>query len=431
MRRLTIVAALAAATLSGVARTGEKTGKGKLLVRDGDVIVTCGDSITCGKYPGYIAVYLIACEGMTNIRVKNCAMFGKNTPYLLEHMDSHVLWCKPTVATICMGMNGPGKGATLIGPKAAAIKAELTKATETVIDRFKASGVRTIVLGSSSPTDTDTMRNRKPTNEDSPRAIGCNKSLAVLRDTYRAVAKKKGVLWADVFDDFTAAMGRAKKKYGRTYHVAGPDGVHPRANGQLCIAYSFLKALGCDGHIGTITVDLAGGTVMASKGHKILSAKGGVVEVESSRYPFCFFPDKKGGLNAPETPASIVGSLPFNRDLNRFMLVVKGGKGKKLRVTWGTESREFSADELEKGVNLADAFMKKNPFHAPFAYVSIRSYWWGHSFSKLKRVVDKWDKKSAKTEGHIGFEKRLARSEEVLKAARKPVRHTIRVSAAE
>ena len=36
------------------------------------------------------------------------------------------------------------------------------------------------------------------------------------------------------------------------------DGVHPAANGHLIMAYAFLKGLGCDGNVGTITLDLAG-----------------------------------------------------------------------------------------------------------------------------------------------------------------------------
>ena len=48
-------------------------------------------------------------------------------------------------------------------------------------------------------------------------------------------------------------MTKAKAKYGKQYALAGEaDGVHPDENGHLVMAYAFLKALGCDGDIGTI-----------------------------------------------------------------------------------------------------------------------------------------------------------------------------------
>ena len=159
-------------------------------------------------------------------------------------------------------------------------------------------------------------------------------------------------------------MTKAKAKYGRDYHLAGRDGVHPDRNGHLVMAYAFLKALGCDGNIGTITVDLPSDKAEASEGHKILSCAKGQIEVESSKYPFCFYGD-------PAQTGSTRGMLefiPFNQDLNRLTLVVRGAKSGKLRVTWGGTVKEFSAEQLEKGINLAAEFLD-NPFSEPFQKV--------------------------------------------------------------
>ena len=75
-------------------------------------------------------------------------------------------------------------------------------------------------------------------------------------------------------------MERAKAKFGPRYHVAGADGVHPAANGHLIIAYAFLKALGCDGNIGTFTVDLAARRVTVSEGHRLLSFADDSVKID-------------------------------------------------------------------------------------------------------------------------------------------------------
>jgi len=136
------------------------------------------------------------------------------------------------------------------------------------------------------------------------------------------------------------------------------------------MAYAFLKALGCNGDIGTITVDLVAGTATATEGHKVVSAAAGTVEIESSRYPFCFSGD-------PEKTTSTRGVLewlPFNQDLNRLMLVVNGvAPTANFKVTWspvgdGANSAVFTGAQLAKGVNLAAAFLD-NPFSTPFATV--------------------------------------------------------------
>jgi len=160
------------------------------------------------------------------------------------------------------------------------------------------------------------------------------------------------------------AMAKAKAKYGKEYHVGGGDGVHPDANGHLVMAYAFLKALGCDGNIGKITVDPGAGKATAEHGHKVLSCEGGKVKIESSRYPFCFSGDPK----STSATSGMIEFIPFNQDLNRFTLVVENAPTDKCMVTWGKTSKEFSKNQLEKGINLAAEFID-NPFSKHFRKV--------------------------------------------------------------
>ena len=190
-----------------------------------------------------------------------------------------------------------------------------------------------------------------------------NKTLAAERDIAREVAQSEGVVFADVYDPMIDVMTKAKAKYGKGYDLAGGDGVHPNRNGHLVMAYAFLKALGCSGDIGTITVDLKANRAEATAGHKVLACRDGTIELESSRYPFCFDGD-------PAQPSSTTGVLeffPFNKDLNRLMLVVKQPAG-RCKVTWGAASKEFSAEQLSAGVNLAAEFLD-NPFSKSFKQV--------------------------------------------------------------
>jgi hypothetical protein len=88
------------------------------------------------------------------------------------------------------------------------------------------------------------------------------------------------------------------------------------------------------------------------------------VELESSRYPFCFYGDPK----ATSATSGIIEFMPFNDDLNRFTLVVEHAPADKCRVTWGAASKEFTRDQLAAGVNLS-AEVIENPFCEPFRKV--------------------------------------------------------------
>jgi len=162
-----------------------------------------------------------------------------------------------------------------------------------------------------------------------------------------------------------AVMAKAKAKFGPQYALAGKeDGVHPDENGHLVMAYAFLKALGCAGQIGTITYDQRTSEAHTTEGHRVVSCANGSVTLESSKYPFCFY----GEPSSPKSPKGILEFLPFNQDLNRFTLVVKGATGSRVRVTWGGVTREFAGANAERGINLAAEFAE-NPFSAQFLKV--------------------------------------------------------------
>lgn len=319
---------------------------------DGDLVAICGDSITEQKlYSLYIADYLLMCQPRADLRAMQFGWGGETAGGFNQRVINDVLRFKPSVATTCYGMNDAGY-APLTDERADNYRKFMTE----IVQKLKSGGVRFIVVGSPGCVDSASFR------KDPNLAEMYNTALAQLRDVAKEVASQQGVNFADVYSPMLATMEKAKARYGAEYHVAGADGVHPAANGHLIMAYAFLKALGCDGEIGTITLDLAGGKATATQGHKIIESSGGTIEVESTRYPFCF----TGDPTSPTATSGIIEFLPFNQELNRFMLVVQNPGTERVKVTWGDESREFSAAELAKGINLAAEF-PKNPFCAPFS----------------------------------------------------------------
>ena len=101
--------------------------------------------------------------------------------------------------------------------------------------------------------DSDTFR------KDPKMAEMYNKTLDEEREIAKEVAQKEGCAFADVYGTMWDAMVKAKAKYGAKYARRRAGTACTRiGTGNLCMAYAFLKGLGVDGNIGTITVDLAG-----------------------------------------------------------------------------------------------------------------------------------------------------------------------------
>ena len=394
------------------------------LLRSGDVVAICGDSITEQKYYSrMIEDYLVMCQPAPDLRAFQAGWSGEKATGFLKRMQNDVLSFQPTVATLCYGMNDGGYAAT----KPEALEAYRNALSE-IVKTFRESGVRTVVVGSPGVVDSHTFKRTSV----SPEVY--NRTLAEFAQAARDVAAAESVAYADVNGAMAAVMPKAKAKYGEAYHVAGGDGVHPAANGHLVMAYAFLKALGCDGEIGRITLDMGSGQAEATSGHKVVEAGKTSVEIESTRYPFCF----AGDPASPSSTRGLIEFLPFNEDLNRFILVVKNPPAEKLRVTWGVVSREYSAEDLKKGVNLAAAFLD-NPFGKAFqavdAKVQEKQSFETQAIKSMLNALPTWEKALPEAEEAIAGLKRTlmekARSKEAaVRAAVVPVTHTIKVEPA-
>jgi hypothetical protein len=184
--------------------------------------------------------------------------------------------------------------------------------------------------------------------------------------------------------------------------------------------------MGLDGNIGTLTIDLATGTVSASDGHAVESFRDGKLTLVSSRYPFC----ARGDLDDDQSVRSGMTLVPFAEDLNRFVLRATGNLSGRYRVKWGDASREYSAEELTRGVPLAVDF-PDNPFCAAFdrvdAAVAAKQ---AFETTQVKQVFHG-------PQGRADFPKVVAETEaqrkplaEAISKALVPVTHTIEVTPA-
>jgi lysophospholipase L1-like esterase len=386
-----------------------------------DLTAICGDSITFQKvYSTYLEDYMLMCQPVASVNAMQFGVGGETVPRFFQRTKD-VLTFKPTVATIFYGMNDGSYQASN-----AARQATYRTALTDTVKLFKTSGVRWIVLASPGVVDTDSFKRID--------ANVYNKTLGDLAQIAKEVAADQQVTFADVHTVMGNAMTQAKAKYGEKYHVAGDDGIHPGANGHLAIAYTFLKAFGVSGDIGTITLDMRANTGTATDGHKILSVKNGVVQVESTRYPFCFF----GDPSTQNSTRGMIEFIPFNQDLNRYTLVVKNASAANLKVTWGKQSKTFPASTLQKGINLAAEFLD-NPFSDAFAKVDAavrhQQDFEGSGLNSMLHSISDWA--SNYPEQRAAFDQfrttTLSMVETNRKTARdlvQPVQHTLKVEAA-
>ena len=156
------------------------------------------------------------------------------------------------------------------------------------------------------------------------------------------------------------------------------------------------------------------------------SCRDGKLTLVSSRYPFC----ARGDLDDDQSVRSGMTLVPFAEDLNRFVFRATGKLSGTYRVKWGDATREYSAEELARGVQLAVDF-PDNPFCDAFDKVDAAV--------AAKQAFETSQVKTAfhSVEARADFAKVVAETEairaplaEAIAQALVPVTHTIEVTPA-
>jgi len=427
-----------AALLSGFvpAQAPEPSG---LVLRHGDRLAICGDSITEQKrYSRIIEDYVTMCVPQLDVTVRQFGWSGEKMPEFYVRMTNDVLRFKPTIATTCYGMNDHE-----YRTYTDRIGETYSNSSREVIEAFKANGVR-VILGSAG-----CVGKVPPWQKDRSYTVDeLNSNLGTLRNIDASLAESEKVGFADVFWPMLNAGKFARQRYGANYNISGPDGVHPNWAGHTVMAYAFLKAMGLNGDIGTYTVDLKKNEMKTSAGHEVMAARDGEFQIKSVQYPFCACEPEgaatkgypvcgRDEVSRDNNILSGMSLIPFNQELNRLMLIVKGGNAQRYRVTWGTESKTFSAADLEHGINLAAEF-PENPFNDAFAKVDaaiaakqeFETREMKTDFRPHGNLRAPIDEVAAQTEKVVDEdEKKHQELAEAVHAAFVPVTHTIKISA--
>ena len=303
-----------------------------------------------------------------------------------------------------------------------------------IVEKLKSAGARVVVGSPGCSGKLATwVRSRSGTLAEH------NQHLCALRDIAMGVAEREQVAFADVFWPMyqanVFAPGRYQGDGTKPYELAGRDGIHPGWAGHAIMAYAYLRAMGLDGDLGAIRLDLTHKKASGQNGHKVTAIEhsqedglGGVeqeirVSVSSTRYPFC----ASGPMNDDNSVRSGMTFVPFDQELNRLILMVEGLSG-IATVTWGGTSRTYSAAQLKTGINLAAEY-PKNPFCKAFERVE-KAVAAKQAFEtvQVKRIFHGKRGKEDMDRAVRETEQERTPLAKAVKASVKPVKHTIKIA---
>ncbi|HEV2693927.1 MAG TPA: SGNH/GDSL hydrolase family protein [Verrucomicrobiae bacterium] len=392
---------------------------GPLLLQTGDKLAIIGDSITeQKKYSRIIETYLTVCVPELKITARQFGWSGETAEGFLHRMTNDCLRFQPTVATLCYGMND-----FKYRPFDVENSLWYIKNYSGIVTGLQGIGAR-VVLGSPGSVG------KVPawTHSDSFTRDELNVNLLAFRDIDIDIAQNLHTRFADVFWPMLQAGYQGESLYGTTngsYMINGKDGVHPGWAGHLIMAYAYLRALGLDGDIGTLTADLGAQTATATAGHTVESFKDGTLTVTSTRYPFC----ADGATNSDDSLRSGATLVPFFEELSRFRLVLTNVTAANYQIIWGRTTNTYTSAQLADGVNLAADFVA-NPFCEPYkkvdeAVAAKQAY-------ETKQIKQSFHSKEFKADAQKVVEATEAERAPLAQAiadAMQPVRHSIIIQA--
>lgn len=387
------------------------------LVRKGDRLAICGDSITeQKKYSVLLETYLTACQPELEITCRQYGWSGEQAGGFLHRMESDVLRFKPTLATTHYGMND-----FRYVPYDESFATEYRKNQTAIVEAFKGAGCR-VVLGS--PGIIDSVPAWVKTARGTKQEL--NLCLSKYRNIDVEVSKASGVAFADLYRPMLIANEVAQKQFGPDFRIAGKDGVHPGWAGHLIMAYGFLKGMGVDGNLGSVTYDETTGKATAANGHEVISTRDGVITLRSSRLPFSPGP---GTLEDDDSIRAGLALVPFDDELNRLTFTIKSPKSANYTITWGEQGRTYSAAQLASGINLAKDF-DNNPLVPVFqkiqdAVAKKQTY----ETQQIKKFVHGKERTADIEATFARTEKERAPLQQAIIEARAPTEHAITITA--
>ena len=323
----------------------------------GDRVALVGDSITHGgHYHSYIWLYYMTRFPDMPITFLNCGVGGDTSWDIVSRWQYDVVDKKPTYVTLTFGMNDTGyfgvynnekseKKASELVQKSLAGFAELEKSLEKDFP-----GAEIVMIGGS-PYDETSRFNRSSLKDK-------NAAICRVIEGQKAAAERHG--WG--FVDFNSPMveiSLSEQSKDSTFSFSRQDRIHPDQDGQMVMAYLFLKAQGLAGRkVAHVDIDARKAKVRKQEYCRISSLE--VTDeglsfdylAESLPYP-CDTISENGWANV-RSQRDGAALVPFMEEFNQETLCVGRLPEGTYRLTIDGEFiDDLSSERLAAGVNLA------------------------------------------------------------------------------
>jgi len=309
------------------------TAETPFLLRRGDRIVFLGDSITEQQlYTNYVESYLATRFPELDLSFFNAGWGGDTAPGGVARLERDVLPLRPTVVTVCYGMND---GRYTVPTDE--IRDTFAQGLRTLVARLREANCRVVLL---TPGIVD-----EGVNPALAQVSYNRNGLRRLADEVLALAKTEGLPVSDLHALMADVDARAKAADASFCMV--PDAVHPDPAGHLVMAFGLLRALGVPARRQSLSIDLATRAVTASEG---LSARrlardphGFGLELRLDRLPFFVEPAAR----------KVLPFLPFQETYNELRLRVTGLAANRLSFrSSASRGPSITREDLADGTNL-------------------------------------------------------------------------------
>jgi alkaline phosphatase D len=376
IRTLLLLALLAQSPL-----LADNKGDSSPLFRNQDTICWVGDSITAsGLYHSYIHLYYSTRFPSLHLSFVNCGISGDNASGMMGRLDKDVYSNHPTIVTLSAGMNDVNRNLysqTNAPTNAPVLQKQATesykKNIEKLADSFTKHQLRQIYF---TPTIYD---------EDVESTVeslrGVNGALRECSDFVLQFAKSRNMPAVDFWhpmDELNRKMQKADPKFTLT----SKDRVHPGPAGHLLMAYLFLDQTGAPQDVWRLLVDAKSSKVLSQTNCEATALTSNPNSLTFSNrelaFPFPCIPDAK----------DVFSWVPFDERLNQQILQISQlDEGNYSLQINQAEVGQYSATDLEKGVNLAiNAKTPQSIISQNIASLCQEYYTLGNTIRTLRRV---------------------------------------------
>ena len=323
---------------------------------EGERVVFVGNSITHGgHYHSFIWLYYMTRFPDKPITIMNAGIGGESAWDMKDRLDYDVFNRKPTYVTLTFGMNDTGYDIYMIGDAKELSEQRIAKSLESdqeIEERLLAKNkIKKVLIGGSPYDETSRFNN----------FILHNKNNAILKiiDAQRTSAKKNG--WG--FVDFNQPMReicRKEQEADSTFTFCRIDRIHPDNDGQMVMAYLFLKAQGLAGdEVSSVSIDAYHSSVITHKNCKIskLKKNGADLTFDYLAYalPYPLDSISRSGWGNKRSQRDAMQLVPFMEEFNQERFQVTNLEKGMYRLTIDNQFIDnLSSEKLANGVNLAD-----------------------------------------------------------------------------